>query len=270
MTIDFSDIAAEYEKHAVVQKSASEILLKLLNIGDNDDVLDLGCGTGSLARKIRGITKGRVVGIDPSPLMIKEAIKKSVGLDITYEVISAEELNYKESFDVIVCNSAFQWFRDPRKSIQNCYEALRYGGRIGIQAPAGNNYCPNFIRAVEAVREDERTRDMFLYFKNPWFLLESEDEYKKLFESAGFRVGFSVIEKVVSRHTPEEVLKIFMSGAAAGYLNQRYYNVKISGEYIDAFVNIVKESFEKQAENDGMVKLEFNRLFLIGVKEGGK
>ena len=97
----------------MVQKSAAEVLLKLLEIRDNDDVLDLGCGVGNLTRKIREITKGKVVGIDPSEGMIREAIEKSIGLDITFEVKSAEELNYGNYFNVIFCNSSFQWFREP-------------------------------------------------------------------------------------------------------------------------------------------------------------
>jgi len=80
--IDFSKIATEYEECATVQKSASEILLKLLRIGDNDDVLDLGCGIGHLTKKIRSLTNEKVVGVDPSEGMIKEAVEKSKGLDI--------------------------------------------------------------------------------------------------------------------------------------------------------------------------------------------
>lgn len=63
--IDFSEISTFYDKHSSIQKSAGEMLLELLRITENDDVLDLGCGTGTLTRKIREITRGRVVGVDP-------------------------------------------------------------------------------------------------------------------------------------------------------------------------------------------------------------
>jgi ubiquinone/menaquinone biosynthesis C-methylase UbiE len=48
--VDFSKIATKYENYASVQKSAAEVLLKRLEIGDNGDVLDLGCGVGNLTR----------------------------------------------------------------------------------------------------------------------------------------------------------------------------------------------------------------------------
>jgi len=40
--------------------------------------------------------------------MIKEAIEKSRGLDIAFEVKSVEELNYRDCFNVIFCNSSTQ------------------------------------------------------------------------------------------------------------------------------------------------------------------
>ncbi len=98
---------------------------KTSEIGENEDVLDLECGTGHLTRKIRSLTKGKVVGINPSEGMIKEAVGKSRGFDMVYEVKSAEDMDYEDSFDVIFCNSAFQWFKDPEKAIKNCHRALR-------------------------------------------------------------------------------------------------------------------------------------------------
>lgn len=265
--VDFSKIASKYEDYSSVQKSVADILLKLLEIGDGDDVLDLGCGTGNLTRKIRKMTKGKVVGIDPSEGMIKEAKEKSKGLDITFEIKSAEEMDYKNCFDVIFCNSSFQWFKDPEKAVENCYRVLRKGGRMGMQAPAKKVYSPTFIEAVEKVKKDPRTRDIFAYFKEPWFFLETSDEYKILFEKIGFKVVFSKIENIRTKHTPEEVFNIFSSGAIAGYLNQDFYDIEIDEDYIVAFKEIVKDAFAQQANNQGEVELTFNRIFLVAIKE---
>ncbi len=264
--ISFSKIARDYEKLATVQKSASEILLKLLRIKSYDDVLDVGCGTGHLTRKIRCLTNGKVVGIDPSEGMIKEAIEKSEGLDIKYEVKSAEEMDYEGCFDVIFCNSAFQWFKNPKKAVENCYKALREGGRIGVQAPAKRVYCPNFIDVIEMVKRDERTREIFAHFREPWFFLETAEEYSSLFESCGFKVVFSKIDTIMTEHTADEVFKIFSSGAAIGYLNQNCYDVEITDDYISAFREIVREGFRRQSDERGMVKLRFNRIFLVALK----
>lgn len=158
MNADFSAIAARYEHDSLIQKSAAEKLFGLLEINGTEDVLDLGCGTGNLTRKIRGMTGGRVVGVDPSEGMIREAALNLAGKDASHLVVTAEELTFDEEFDVIFCNSAFQWFRDPQIAFRNCHNTLRNGGRIGIQAPAQQTYCLNFLNAVDAVAHDNRTR----------------------------------------------------------------------------------------------------------------
>jgi|SRR3989338_4766876 len=276
--VDFSKIANRYEDYSLVQKSAGDILLNLLEIGDNDDVLDLGCGVGNLTRKIREMTtpfnppllrgnKGVVVGIDSSEGMIQEAREKSRDLDITFEKRSAEEMDYRDSFDVIFCNSVMQWFKEPHSVVKNCYTALRKDGRIGVQSPAKRVYSPNFKMAIKKIREDPRTKDIFAHFKSPWFFLETSDEYKDLFENNGFKVVLSKIESVKTIYTPEDVFKIFSSGAIAGYLNQDFYDVKIDDDYTVNFTQIVKDAFIQQANNNGEVELIFNRIFLMASKE---
>ncbi|HIE31701.1 MAG TPA: class I SAM-dependent methyltransferase [Methanosarcinales archaeon] len=264
--MDFSRISTSYKDHSLVQRSAADLLLNLLEIGESDDVLDLGCGVGNLTEKIRKMTGGRVVGIDPSEGMIREAVERNRGLDITFEIKGVEELDYEDSFDVIFCNSVFQWFRDPQNAIKNCYASLREGGRIGVQAPAKSVYSPNFIEAIERVKEDPETEVIFAHFEEPWFFLETAEEYRNLFENCGFRVVLSEIESVKTEHTPEEVFNIFSSGAAAGYLNQDFYDVEIGADYVKSFERVVNDAFLRQADGRGVVTLIFNRIFLVAVK----
>ncbi len=265
-SINFSEIAPRYEKNSLIQKSASENLISLINIGKDDDVLDLGCGTGHLSERIREMTNGKVVGIDPSEGMIKAARQRFDGLDITFEVKNAEEMRYRESFDIIFCNSVFQWFKRLVLVLENCYRALRSGGKIGIQAPAKKIYCPNFIQATEKVATDPRTNETFAHFKNPWFFLETEEEYQLLLESLKFKVLFAKLDVVKTLYTPEKVFSIFESGATAGYLNQEFYDVPIGENYIKNLLNIVRKSFFYQRGKDGKVELMFNRIYLLAKK----
>lgn len=263
---NFSTISARYEQDSLIQKSAAEKLLGLLDVGEGDDVLDLGCGTGFLSRKIHGLTRGRVVGIDPSEGMIREA--RQAGLQrVAHEVMTAEELRYETEFDVIFCNSAFQWFTDPTTAARNCFVALRSGGRIGIQAPARQVYCPNFVNAIESVARHPLTRETFATFCPPWFFLETAGEYAAIFSEAGFRVPFARIEELKTLHPLDEVITIFESGAAVGYLNQAYYASAIDEEYRTGFRRVVRDAFAAQVADHGLVELMFNRIYLVGVKD---
>jgi trans-aconitate 2-methyltransferase len=59
MPNEFSEIAKRYRETSLVQQSAAETLFRLLAIGGSEDVLDVGCGTGNLTKKIRVATSGQ-------------------------------------------------------------------------------------------------------------------------------------------------------------------------------------------------------------------
>jgi trans-aconitate methyltransferase len=263
---DFTTISKRYKEISLVQSSAAEILFSLLNIQNNESVLDIGCGTGNLTKKIYDISQGDVMGIDPSNGMIEES-RKHYGNFINFEENVAENITYNNKFDVIFCNSAFQWIKNPEIAVEKFYKALKNNGRIGIQAPAKRIYCPNFIEAINEIRNLEPIKNIFDKFKDPWNFLETAEEYSLLFRRNGFEVPFSEIQTIETHHDPEEVYKIFCSGAIAGYLNDKCYNCKIDENYTQIFLNNIRKAFIGQAEHDGKIKLIFNRIFLIGIKK---
>ncbi|MGC8964514.1 MAG: methyltransferase domain-containing protein [Brevinematia bacterium] len=250
----------------MLQSHVGKILLKLLKIDEYDDVLDLGCGVGKLTKEIREITKGKVIVIDISEEMLKIARDNNKHLDILFDVKSAEEIEFKDCFDIIFCNSAFHWFNKPDEVLKKCYNALRKGEKIGIQAMAKTEYSPNFIRALEEVKRDPRTGSIFSRLRNPFFLLEREEDYKKLLKDNGFEVVISKIKAIKTICTPEDAFKIFLSGLAAAYLSKDLYEVEITDKYLEDFKEIIRINLEKQADKEGKLKLIFNRVFLIGIK----
>jgi trans-aconitate methyltransferase len=265
MPNEFSEIAKRYRETSLVQQSAAEILFRLLAIGDSEDVLDVGCGTGNLTKKIRVATSGRVVGIDPAEGMIARAAREH-GDGIDFAVLSAETMSFHEEFDTIFCNSAFQWVRNPDKAVAGFAGALRAGGRVGIQAPARSDYCPNFLSAIEAVAADPSLGPTFAHFKSPWCFFQDASEYSALFVRHGFQVRFAEIQTVDSTHTPSQVFDIFASGAIAGYLDPSCHGCPIDERYMTGFRQTVREQFERQAGADGLVCLVFRRIFLVAVR----
>jgi trans-aconitate methyltransferase len=251
-----------------VQKAAAEVLLSLLQIGPSEDVLDLGCGTGHLTERISEITTGRVVGLDPAPGMIAEAEVRSKDRPerISFGIAAAEDIQAEGAFDVIFCNSSFQWFRDPGRALKACRRALRPGGRMGIQAPATQHYCHNFITAIAEVADCPETAAIFSRFRSPWFFCETSDAYAGVFRDAGFAVPFARMETARARYSPEQVLKVFESGAAAGYLNSACYEVPLPGGYLESFRGILADAFRAQADGDGQVELVFHRIYLVAVR----
>jgi trans-aconitate methyltransferase len=260
----FDSIAGRYDRAAVVQRSAADVLLARLAIGPDEDVLDVGCGSGQVARRLREVTGGRVEGVDPSPAMIAEA--RRLAPELAFSVAPAEELAAADEFDVVVCNSALQWFRDPALGVARMRAALRRGGRLGLQAPATRDYCPNFVAAMAAVAAHPATAATFARFRTPWFFLEHADAYAALLESAGLAVRSAEIVPMRSRVPPADVMTAFDSAAVAAYLGEACYDVPLEADYVQRARELVREAFERQAGTDGLVELEIRRLFAIALR----
>ncbi len=218
----FSEISSSYDKNALVQQSASGVLLRMLDIGPEDSVLDVGCGTGAMLKELSQKTSGRLVGIDPSSGMIEKAKQAAHDNNIRFYVASVEEFHPDEVFDAILCNSAFQWFPDPVAAVTSCKRVMRKGAKMAIQAPARHDYSPNFVQATEHLLRAPETAAIFSAFTPPWFFLDTPEEYAELFVQGGLTVKEARIDKVVTTYPAEKVFDIFCSGAAAGYFNQEY------------------------------------------------
>jgi SAM-dependent methyltransferase len=96
-------------------------------------VLDLGTGTGTLARGL-AVRNCHATGWDPSLQLLAEArrIDAEAGLATHYVEGRAEELPFPgASFDVVTAGQCWHWFDRPRAAAE-AYRVLRNGGRIVI------------------------------------------------------------------------------------------------------------------------------------------
>lgn len=126
---DFGKTSKEYAKFRDIYPK--ELYNKLYDIGvgvKGSDWLDLGTGTGVIPRGMAHYG-ANIIATDISQNQINEAIKLSKGIDnIKYEVIAAENIDYKEnSFDVITACQCF-WYFDPEVIVPKIKKQLRSGG----------------------------------------------------------------------------------------------------------------------------------------------
>lgn len=105
-----------------------EKLLEPARLQPGDSVLDVGCGTGSLAiaAKRRVGERGSVYGIDASAPMIVRARNKAkkAGVEVTFEDGVAESLPFPDArFDVVL--NTVMLHHLPRKARQECVSEMR-------------------------------------------------------------------------------------------------------------------------------------------------
>jgi trans-aconitate methyltransferase len=259
----FDKVSDQYQQKSLVQQAAAEKLLAILNIGEQDDVLDVACGPGHITQRIKTITQGRVVGADISAGMIGQAQGKYPAIDFRH--LAAESLDYREEFEVVFCNSSFQWFTQPGKAVEAMCAALRPGGRIGVSCPATDNWSTCFRGVAEEAGAHEDLKGTFAHWKSPWFYLPDEQSYQKLFEARGLETTLCRIESEEHQYDTEQAVAVFTSGAGQGYTGKEFYAVVIDDDYVRRFTDYSRLAMEKRAP-DGKVAVDFRRLFYLGKK----
>ncbi|MDE2311867.1 MAG: class I SAM-dependent methyltransferase [Patescibacteria group bacterium] len=104
-------------------------LLRLLNPGPRQEILDLGCGQGYFARAVAQ-TGAKVLGVDLAGELIRLA-KAQAGGNENYLVLSAEKLSglAGKRFDKAVCVLALQNIKNLSAAVGELARVLKPAGR---------------------------------------------------------------------------------------------------------------------------------------------
>ena len=131
----FYDFIQKYIVRDVRYKS---LLVAQANIQPGQQVLDLGCGTGTLAIMAKQAQPGaEVAGLDADPDMLKVAKYKSglLGVPVKFDTGFTNHLPYPdESFDRILSSIMIHHLKTPDKiqTAQEVYRVLKPGGQLHI------------------------------------------------------------------------------------------------------------------------------------------
>ncbi len=197
-----------YQQAACFVPTLGEPLLDLLNPRPGMRILDVGCGNGTLTRKL--IERGAdVIGIDASPSMVDAARRNGIDAYLA----DAHEMDFSEAFHAVFSNAALHWMtRNPGQVVQNIYQALKPGGRFVAEMGCEGNIA--IIRAC--MQEALQPFGLHLDALSPKFF-PSEMEYRQMLEDAGFTVELMTR---FERPTPlPEGIRGWLSVFAVGVLN---------------------------------------------------
>ena len=121
----FGSDAARYDRARPRYPDA--MVARILAGSPGRDVLDVGCGTGIVARQFQA-AGCRVLGIDVDERMV--AFARLTGLEV--ELANFEAWHRAgRSFDAVVCGQAWHWV-DPVAGAAKAAEALRPDGRLAV------------------------------------------------------------------------------------------------------------------------------------------
>ncbi len=116
--------------------NSAAYLLPYLRPGQ--DLLDIGCGPGTLTCDLAGsVSPGRVVGIDASSDVIDEARRVAAGVGLSsaaFEVADLFALPFADdSFDVVHAHQVLQHVGDPVAALREMGRVCRPGGHVACR-----------------------------------------------------------------------------------------------------------------------------------------
>lgn len=178
--------AENYQKYfvPVIAGPAALGLVNQAGLRPGERVLDVACGTGTIARLAaeRVGTSGRVSALDVNAAML--AVARSIPSDVAikwYETAAESIPVPDESFDVVFCGIGLQFFANKPAALREMRRVLKPGGRVYISTPVPTTFFDLFDRAIARHVSEEASA-----FVHAVFSLNDPGEMEALLADAGF------------------------------------------------------------------------------------
>ena len=152
-------------------------------------ILDAGCGTGGLTKKLSNL--GETVGIDIN----SDAIKLTKRRGIKAKLGSIAKISYPDNFfDVVVSSDVLshQWVNDDKKVIHELLRVLKSGGILLLKLPAFNFLKSSHDLTVYTKKRYTRSDILKLFEKSKISIL-------KISYLGGFLFPFVLIKILIDK-----------------------------------------------------------------------
>ena len=205
--------AEAYERYLVPKMFApwAQQLLDLADLHPGEQVLDVACGTGIVARYAasRVGTDGSVVGLDINEGMLEVAKSRAAGVrsSIAWQQANATDMPFPDgSFDVVFCQQALQFFSDPAAALQEMHRVLNGGGRLAVSVWRPLEHNPSYMAAAD-VLERHLGKEAAAVMRSPFPSWDLET-LRELIQQAGLEAVQLRIGIESTRYpSPEEFLR---------------------------------------------------------------
>jgi len=229
-----------------------EGVVDFLNAQPGERILDLGCGTGQLTKKIAD-SGANVLGLDASPDMIGQARQNYPRLQ--FVLANAAALQFENEFDAVFSNAALHWMLDRAGVVAGVARALKKGGRFVAEC-GGKGNVRELEGAIETVAATYHTGP--IPEKRTYY--PAVGEYAALLEAHGLEVTFA---QLFDRPTPLEG-----EDGMANWVRQfkwYYFEALRAGQQEEALRDVIEALRPILRNSDGWYA-DYRRLRVAAVK----
>ena len=183
------DAAVAYEKDFVPAIFAQwpPVLAEVADMKSGDRVLDVGCGTGILARG----AAGHVTGLDLNEAML--AVARRLQAEIDWRQGGAAKLPFEDgTFDVVVSQFALMFFPDQVAALREMWRVLAPHGRLAVAVCAPMARTKGYSVLAGLLRREAGNRAPAMV--EGYFAIGDEAALQRLSKAAGI-AGASVLTR---------------------------------------------------------------------------
>jgi SAM-dependent methyltransferase len=180
-------------------------LVDAAGVAPGQAVLDVGCGTGVVAREAadRMGGQGSVVGLDLNEGML--AVARRLRPDIEWRQGDAAEVPFQDgSFDVVLCQSALMFFPDRARALREMARVLTPDGTVAVQVWDRLEAQAGLAQVYAVVAEHAGREAMDL--ESSYWVLGDLDLVSSLFEAAGLRITATRTRVGIARYDSSDEL----------------------------------------------------------------
>lgn len=179
-----------YHQFQTERAAPFEDLVKLIQVRPGLRVIDLGCGTGELTRRLADLLPGSdTLGIDSSAEMLERAqVHARDGLRFELRPIERQH----GTFDLIFSHAALQWIPRHDELLPRLWAMLEPNGQIAVQVPSNYNHPAHVL--IRDIAAESPFRDIFAADLRDWGVLEISD-YAQILWDCGAK-ELTTFEKV--------------------------------------------------------------------------
>jgi ubiquinone/menaquinone biosynthesis C-methylase UbiE len=181
-----AELYQRYLVPGITSKWAAD-LVDRAQLRAGEEVLDVACGTGVVARlAAKQVASGHVTGLDLNAGMLAVArVVSSDGVSVNWMEGSALDLPFPSGrFDAVLCQLGLQFFPDQPKALREMRRVVREPGRIALSVYSPIERTPGanaFVRALDKVLGSQASR-----IKRSEHSFANPAQLEKLLADAGF------------------------------------------------------------------------------------